>query len=97
VVNPDGLSLIEENFVHTGKVLKKRKNKNPTAVVSTVTKQACAPEDAGVDLNRNYGVDWGIEDDANMNRRSSTEAGGACVDPCGECYKGVSAFSEKET
>ena len=50
-----------------------------------------------MDLNRNYGVDWGIEDSNNMNRRSSGEIGGACVDPCGECYKGVSAFSEKET
>lgn len=50
-----------------------------------------------MDLNRNYGVDWGIEDSANMNRRAQSEAGGACVDPCGECYKGLSAFSEKET
>ena len=62
IVNPDGVSLIETNFAETGKVLKKRKNKNPSAVYSAKTKLACAPEDAGIDLNRNYGVDWGVED-----------------------------------
>jgi cytidine deaminase len=48
-------------------------------------------------LNRNYGVDWGIEDSQNMDRRALKDTDGACVDPCGECYKGINAFSEKET
>ena len=77
--------------------MKKRKNKNPSANYSAKTKLACAPEDAGVDLNRNYGVDWGVEDSKNMDRRSLKDTDGACVDPCGECYQGISAFSEKET
>ena len=32
-----------------------------------------------------------------MDRRALKDTDGACVDPCGECYKGINAFSEKET
>ena len=49
----------------------------------------CQPEDAGVDLNRNYGMDWGVFEASGDKDQSS--------DPCGESYKGKSAFSEKET
>ena len=49
----------------------------------------CKPEDAGVDLNRNYGMDWGVFEASGDKDQSS--------DPCGESYKGKSAFSEKET
>ncbi|OMJ70961.1 hypothetical protein SteCoe_30934 [Stentor coeruleus] len=45
----------------------------------------CKIEDQGIDLNRNYGYKWGYN-----NHGSST-------DPCGEEYRGTSAFSEKET
>jgi len=61
VVNPDGLYMIEEDFPKTKKVLKKRKNQNPNAMESADKNHTkCAQEDAGVDLNRNYGVDWGV-------------------------------------
>ena len=59
VVNADGLALIEKTFGETKKVLKKRKNQNPNAAKSPKN-GACRPEDSGVDLNRNYGMDWGI-------------------------------------
>jgi len=36
----------------------KRKNMNPRAIMSS-NGIKCLTEDAGVDLNRNYGVDWG--------------------------------------
>ena len=38
----------------------------------------------GVDLNRNYGVDWNKE-------------GGSSPDPCAENYRGAFPFSEPET
>jgi murein tripeptide amidase MpaA len=87
VVNPDGLALIEKDYARTGKVLKKRKNQNPSAMVSP-EKGQCAPEDSGVDLNRNYGMDWGVVEGADKEDS---------IDPCGESFKGASAFSEKET
>jgi len=94
VVNADGLALIEEDFGRTKKVLKKRKNQNPNAVESNgKNKTKCAPEDSGVDLNRNYGVDWGNGNRKDYGHGEEDE----CADPCGECYRGTSAFSEKET
>lgn len=55
VLNPDGLSLIEE--YHKGStqnthIIDQRKNQNPNGG------SACNPETIGVDLNRNYPVDW---------------------------------------
>jgi len=44
--------------------------------------QKCRPEDSGVDLNRNYGVSWGIN---------------IPLDPCDECFNGRGPFSEPET
>lgn len=94
VVNADGLALIEEEFGKTKKVIKKRKNQNPDAVESIgKNKTKCAPEDSGVDLNRNYGVDWGNGNRKNYGHGEEDE----CADPCGDCYRGTSAFSEKET
>jgi hypothetical protein len=62
VVNPDGVALIEEQFNKhpEQKTMKKRKNMSPNAVYSQQQKYNCSDEDSGVDLNRNYGVDWGI-------------------------------------
>lgn len=58
IVNADGLALIEDEFKKTGKVVTKRKNQNPEARQSLAGK-ICKPEDSGVDLNRNYAMDWG--------------------------------------
>lgn len=46
----------------------------------------CNGKNQGVDLNRNYGVDWKV----NL-------AQGAARDPCSELYPGPEPFSEKET
>lgn len=46
----------------------------------------CPGKMQGVDLNRNYGVDWKL----NL-------AQGASIDPCSELYPGSEPFSEKET
>ena len=40
--------------------MKKRKNMSPYAMYSEQGKFNCSEEDSGVDLNRNYGVDWGV-------------------------------------
>lgn len=60
VINPDGLALIEEDFDKTGqkKIMPKRKNMNPRAIIAADGIK-CLTKDTGVDLNRNYGVDWG--------------------------------------
>ena len=60
VVNVDGVALIEKEYPKShGSVLKKRKNMNPNATKS-LKGYTCAVEDSGVDLNRNYGVDFGV-------------------------------------
>jgi len=46
----------------------------------------CAPEEQGVDLNRNYFADW------NLNLASKNHA-----DPCFEFNAGKEAFSEPES
>ena len=61
VVNPDGVAFIETEFGKSRELVKKRKNMNPQAVKSIKDYQ-CLPEDSGVDLNRNYGVDWSVSD-----------------------------------
>jgi len=78
VVNVDGLSWIEDEW-NDKKVLKnKRKNMNPNF-------NHCAnAADNGVDLNRNYEVDW-------------HKPGGNSPDPCAESYRGTAPFSEPET
>lgn len=40
--------------------------------------------ESGVDLNRNYAYQWGIDEN------------GSSSDPCDECYRGEKPFSEPE-
>lgn len=61
------------------------KTKNILEIRKNVRPTGCRIEDQGIDLNRNYGYKWGYN-----NHGSST-------DPCGEEYRGTSAFSELET
>jgi hypothetical protein len=56
IVNSDGVALIEDVFQKHGVFLHKRKNMNPKALRDGAK---CELHDQGVDLNRNYGVDWG--------------------------------------
>lgn len=59
-MNVDGVALIEKEYPKShGAILKKRKNMSPNARKS-LKGYECAIEDSGVDLNRNYGVDFGV-------------------------------------
>ena len=79
VVNTDGAALVEEHWISDGKIINKRKNANPNNIGS------CGFENAGVDLNRNYGVDWATE-----NIKNHTEL-------CGDYWPGDGPFSEPES
>lgn len=50
-VNVDGASLVEEHWLSEKKIINKRKNMNPNL-------DMCGDENSGVDLNRNWGIDW---------------------------------------
>eukprot|EP01017_Pseudomicrothorax_dubius_P036258 TRINITY_DN5174_c0_g1_i11.p2 TRINITY_DN5174_c0_g1~~TRINITY_DN5174_c0_g1_i11.p2 ORF type:complete len:217 (+),score=42.33 TRINITY_DN5174_c0_g1_i11:520-1170(+) len=78
MVNVDGYLRIEEIFDKTGNLETIRKNRNP---YTRSTVDSCI----GVDLNRNYGFKFGIDDE------------GGSSDPCREEYRGPYAFSELET
>lgn len=51
VINVDGSAIVESHWLSENKILNKRKNMNPNYA-------QCGEENSGVDLNRNYGVDW---------------------------------------
>lgn len=70
-VNPDGYAYNEETEPSGGGFW--RKNRNPNA------------DDIGVDLNRNYGLGWGFDDDGSSPLGNN------------DTYRGTAAFSEIET
>ena len=78
VVNVDGAALVEDYYKWHKTVLNKRKNMNPTHT------EECGHEESGVDLNRNWPVDWKIEDDKNIEK------------VCGEYWPGAAPLSEPE-
>ncbi len=78
IVNVDGAALVEKYWLSDKKIINKRKNMNPGY-------QLCSEENSGVDLNRNYGVDFKAD-----NPKNYTEI-------CGDYWPGVQAFSEPET
>lgn len=53
IVNPDGVSYIEENLKIEGKMPLKRKN-------GRVSGTCIDSVDEGVDLNRNYNISWDV-------------------------------------
>lgn len=75
IVNPDGRKLAEQGNPW-------RKNTNPTPPASGT---AAPFPNYGVDLDRNYDVQWG------------KIANGASTDPASPFYQGSAAFSEPET
>ncbi|CAI5733392.1 unnamed protein product [Peronospora farinosa] len=77
VVNPDGYAHNEMLRVWEHNKTGLRKSAAPTCDKSS--------QDAGVDLNRNYGVCFARDTKGSNN------------DPCGDDYNGPSAFSEPET
>ena len=76
--------------------MKKRKNMNPDATWNSNKGFQCLPEDSGVDLNRNYGVDFNVGEKTQVGL-SQSNMYDPCEDPCGECYRGKNPFSEPET
>lgn len=70
IVNVDGAALVQKEFEKTGLVIKKRKNMSPNATYSTKG-YTCAEEDSGVDLNRNYAVDFGVAEKTQVGVVSS--------------------------
>lgn len=59
VINVDGFNLVEEHWESDHQIYNKRKNMNPG------NEGSCGVENSGVDLNRNYGVDWEPEREKN--------------------------------
>lgn len=95
IINVDGVSLIEKDFQKSFHILNQRKNMNPNAIKDK-TGTPCQAQMSGVDLNRNWGVDFGVAQTTqiglNVNNRVDE-----CADSCGECYRGTEPFSEPET
>lgn len=73
VINPDGYVYNQMNSPEGGGMWRKNRTDNGT------------PGCEGVDLNRNYSYQWGLDDI------------GSSPDPCEETYRGESAFSELES
>jgi len=78
IINVDGASLVEGHWLSDHTILNKRKNMNPNL-------EMCGEENSGVDLNRNYAVDWTPERVANR------------TELCGDFWPGTEAFSEPES
>ena len=72
VINPDGY--VYNQLTDPGGGGMHRKNRHPGCTSSP-----------GVDLNRNWGFQWGFNDE------------GSSPDPCDATYRGTAAFSEPET
>ena len=95
IINVDGVHDIEDNMRFRSDVnqfaggqsaiLLKRKNLDNESGMSQTNGPNC---EAGVDLNRNYGVDWKLND-----RESESDT----KNPCSEFYAGMEPFSEPET
>jgi carboxypeptidase A len=82
-VNVDGAVYIEEQYEKTGKLELKRKNMHfyPGQV------EKCGKTTAGVDLNRNYDIDYDDRDSAALSGENM----------CNDQFNGPKAFSEPET
>ncbi|MEC9027022.1 MAG: M14 family zinc carboxypeptidase [Candidatus Neomarinimicrobiota bacterium] len=79
IVNPDGYFYNETIAPDGGGMHRKNRRSNPqNSNCNTGTQQ-------GVDLNRNYGYNWGANNS------------GSSGNPCSAVYRGSSAFSEPET
>jgi len=82
IVNFDGYKEISTIYDSTGKFPLIRKNRHKYPSQSNCKNGS---EGIGVDLNRNYGFMFGVDDI------------GSSPDPCDLAYRGPFAFSEPET
>lgn len=78
IVNPDGYEYNRTTNPNGGGMWRKNKRDNNN-------NGSFSESDDGVDLNRNFGFQWGYDDD------------GSSPDPSDNTYRGASAFSEPET
>ena len=79
IINPDGYAYNESISPDGGGMHRKNRRINPSnSNCNSGTQQ-------GVDLNRNYGYNWGANNS------------GSSGNPCSAVYRGTSAFSEPET
>lgn len=97
VLNVDGVALIEKDWTSDHKLTARRKNMD--------FKNGCTPDMGGVDLNRNFPIDFGQVDNSQTQYLSDTDEwleGKVKVkkqepDPCSTNYPGPAGFSESET
>ena len=68
-VNVDGVAFIENRYLATGQLLRKRKNMHQRS-------DACGPDRGGVDLNRNYGYKFGFNEHPTDNECKGDTWGG---------------------
>lgn len=102
IFNVDGSAFIEKNWVDLKKIVPKRKDTNPAFKCAQST-----DVDGGVDLNRNFGVDFGQIDDivnfqgdgykTDVLTGKQQDAKAAYKNPCNTNFAGPEAFSEPET
>ncbi len=76
-VNPDGYLLNEQSNANGGGMVRKNARDNDNNGIYN--------NQDGVDLNRNYGHEWGYDNTGSSNNPSS------------QTYRGIAAFSEPET
>ena len=79
IINPDGYAYNESISPDGGGMHRKNRRPNPPNSSCNMGTQQ------GVDLNRNYGYNWGENNS------------GSSGNPCSAVYRGLSAFSELET
>jgi len=79
IINPDGYAYNESISPDGGGMHRKNRRSNPPNSSCNMGTQQ------GVDLNRNYGYNWGANNS------------GSSGNPCSAVYRGSSAFSEPET
>lgn len=99
IFNVDGVAFIEQNWLEGGKFLDDRKNMN--TIYGACDKSGGGGLDIGVDLNRNFAVDFGQVDDILKYQLSESLEKKAdknrSTDPCSTFFPGPKAFSEPET
>lgn len=95
IYNVDGVADIEANWLKFGTILPRRKNMDPGCV--------SGGSDVGVDLNRNFAVDFGQVDDIVQYGQDSwlenkaDSAAQRSKNPCSTNFPGTQALSEPET
>jgi hypothetical protein len=101
ILNVDGVALIEQGWEEHHKIDPKRKNMDSEMAPCKTSTSSLV--DLGVDLNRNFAIDFGQIDDIVMYQSDSwaDDAAGKAklkgTDPCAYNFAGSKPFSEAET